>query len=615
MSWRLWSRNGAAVSSARRKPAASPFPLRRTLLVFLIALAILTLIGLDYRDDPFFQTHVSDPASYDSWARRIAGGGLAGEPAFHQSPLFPLALARVYDAVPEESARTAALVFQSILLAVAIALLVPIGRALFDNDTAGLAASVVALAYAPLAFHSLKLLPVAIALATQALALWLVLRLRMCTTPWRAGMAGLAVGLACVARAEILLFVPLAVVVFRPVRGRVASLLVFLAGVALAIAPVTAHNVRRGEFTLIASSGGENLFIGNQRGGDGGHRALDPRAGDLASQRVLARKIAEEARGEPLSGREVSAYWRGRAWSEIRAAPGAWLALEGRKLARWVSPRDPTDLFSLALERRTYVPSLFALGLPTLGLWLLAVLGAIGLRRRDFGAAWPLFGLLGVHAMALMTFFVSTRLRLPFLFWLCPLAGLAVASGVARWRAGRRGAVIGLVVLLVAIAAADLRLQQPGDRERLRLSSVLSMRQRLDESLEALAPALRRAEPDGLLLDQAGWVSFKKGEMDAALSYYRRALETGLPGSREQQTRSRLAGVLERMNRFDQAAAEHQRSIDVDPEEAGAWFERAKFRMRRSDRDGAIADLREANRLRPDWNAAREALENLTRAD
>lgn len=585
--------------------------MRRTWVVFLVALAVLTLVGLDYHDDPFFETPVSDAASYDTWARRIATYGLADEPAFHQSPLFPLALARVYAAVPEESAGAAALLFQAVLLAAAIALLVPLGRALFGSGSAGVAAAAVALAYAPFAFHSLKLLPIAIALATQALALWLLLRLRVNVTVGGAAAAGLAIGVACVARTEFLLFVPLALVALWPLRGRVAPLLALVGGLAVAIAPVTVHNVKHGEFTLIASSGGENLFIGNQRGGDGGHRALGPKAGDLFSQRVLAKTLAEEARGETLSGSEVSAYWRERAWKEVAAAPGAWLRLEGRKLVRWITPTDPTDLFSLTLERRAYVPSLYALALPTAGLWLLAALGALSLRRRGLAAVWPLIGMLCIHAMVLMTFFVSTRLRLPFLFWLCPLAGLALATAVERWREGRKAAILTLAALLLAIGVADVRLRQPSDREVLRLAAVLSMQDRLEEALDTLAPALGRAAPDAALLDQAGWVYSKKGDLDPALSFYHRALEAGLPGSRQQQTRSRLASVLERMNRPRQAAAEHQRSIAVNLEEAGPWFERAMFRLRHGDQDGASADLREANRLMPDWQAPREALRRL----
>ena len=104
----------------------------------------------------------------------------------------------------------------------------------------------------------------------------------------------------------------------------------------------------------------------------------------------------------------------------------------------------------------------------------------------------------------------------------------------------------------------------------------------------------------------------RKGDTDAALAFYRRALEAGLPKSREQQTRSRLAGLLEVMNLPQQAAAEHQRSIAVNLEEAGPWFARAMFRLRHGDRDGANADLHEASRLMPDWQAPREALRRLS---
>ena len=41
-------RNGTAVNSARRSTADWS-----TWVVFLVALAVLTLVGLDYRNDPF----------------------------------------------------------------------------------------------------------------------------------------------------------------------------------------------------------------------------------------------------------------------------------------------------------------------------------------------------------------------------------------------------------------------------------------------------------------------------------------------------------------------------------------------------------------------------------
>ena len=72
----------------------------------------------------------------------------------------------------------------------------------------------------------------------------------------------------------MLLFVPfaLATLVWRGAphhersRRTLPVVAAYLAGVVLVIVPVTLHNLRQGDFVVVASSGGENLFIGNQRG-------------------------------------------------------------------------------------------------------------------------------------------------------------------------------------------------------------------------------------------------------------------------------------------------------------------------------------------------------------
>ena len=62
------------------------------LIILVAALALHAVVWLQYREDPFALTYVSDSLSYHHWAERIARDGLANEPVFHQSPLFPLLL-------------------------------------------------------------------------------------------------------------------------------------------------------------------------------------------------------------------------------------------------------------------------------------------------------------------------------------------------------------------------------------------------------------------------------------------------------------------------------------------------------------------------------------------
>ncbi|HXV77143.1 MAG TPA: hypothetical protein VD788_12570, partial [Candidatus Polarisedimenticolaceae bacterium] len=471
----------------------------------------------------------------------------------------------------------------------------------------GVAGACVALAYAPLAFHAMKLLPVSLAIASQALALALLGAARAgrrAAVP----LAGLACGVACLARAEFLLFAPIAFASLwldrrRPTGARRVAAGLFAAGVLVAIAPATLHNLSHGDRVLIASSAGENLFVGNQRGGNGGHSELHPSAGDLHSQRVWAVRIAERETGRPLVPSAVSRYWSGRALGEIAADPVAWLALEGRKLMRILDPADPTDMYSLALERSLYLPVLYLLPLSTTGLWVLGAAGLVGAWRRRREDAWPLLAAVAVQFLVLLAFFVSTRLRVPLLFLLTPFAGLAVSSGLARLVERRRVVPLLATAAIVLLGSVHwLVLLRPPPREAVRLASVLSLRDRLDESLEIVAPWTGPEREDALALDQAGWVHNKKGHLDAARRLYLRALELGLPSAaREAQTRTRLAALYEREGDVLRATRQHDAAVAAMPDSAPMRHARGLFLLRQGRVREAADDFREAARLAPGW--------------
>ena len=122
---------------------------------------------------------------------------------------------------------------------------------------------------------------------------------------------------------------------------------------------------------------------------------------------------------------------------------------------------------------------------------------------------------------------------------------------------------------------------------------------------------LHGPRPDADALDQAGWLHFKKGEYEAAGRLYRRALERGLLAGHAAQTRTRLAWVHERLGEMELAAALHDEAVEGAGESAGPWYERAQFRLRRGDRQGAIGDLRRAAELAPGWPPPRELLRSL----
>ena len=591
------------------------------LLVFLAALAVQSLLVWDNRDNPFHETPVSDALSYDGWARRLAAGGLADEPVFHQAPGYPLLLAAVYRAAGDHRLM-AVLWLQAILGATAVALLVPLGRIWFGSTGAGVCAAVVALLHGPLLLHALKLLPVTLAVATQAAAL---AALALAGAKPRTGLAivaGAAWGAAFVTRSETLLILPLGLAVWLWTgrragldRSRLRLVVLGLLAATLVVAPVTLHNLAQGDFVLVSSSAGENLFIGNQRGADGGHTPLDERAGDLFAQRELAAGIAAGAAGSTRPG-DVSRYWSRRALDEIRADPAGWLQLELRKLRRVLIDTDPADMYSIHLERRHYLPLLYGAPLPSTAVWLLALIGLRIAWRRRLTACWPGAALATASAATLLAFFVSTRLRLPLIFVLMPFAGLAVARGLDLLANGggtrrSRGGAVAVALAVFGLTGLDLFTAQPRDREVLRLASVLSMQDRTAESLQALEPLLAREHPDPLALDQAGWVYHKRGEQDRAVAFYRRALAASPEPGRMVQIYSRL-GLAEAARGNTAAAADaHDAAVRTAPGSAGARFERARFRLQRGDRAGCVEDLRAALRLEPGWEEPRRVLRNL----
>jgi tetratricopeptide (TPR) repeat protein len=609
------SRRGRARLERSRDDSPSPAARPTTLacLVFLAALAVLGVLALQYRGDPFFRTPVSDALSYHEWAQRIARDGLAAEGVFHQPPLFPVLLAGSYLPSGGVDLADRGLALGCLVGALAIGLLVPLTRSCFDSTRAGVAAAGVALLYAPIGFHALKLLPLALAFATQAAAALLTLRATQPGPAWRVAAAGLACGIACLARGEMLLFLPLAgLLVARsaPPGRRLILAVWFGVGVALVVAPVTAHNAARGDLALVSTAGGENLFIGNRRGADGGHTPLGDQAGDLFSQRAVAAETAEREAGRPLRPSEVSRFWTRRALGEIAAAPLPWLALELRKAGRILDPRDPTDMYSLSLERSRYVPALWALPLSTWGLFLLAGIGLVSVGREGRRRALPLLVLIVVQVVVLMAFFVSTRLRLPLLFLLCPLAGAGLVALLTRSLSVRATAAAGLA--LAATTLHWLALVPPSSRETLRLASVLSLQGRLDESLEVSRPWVEARDP--LAVDHAGWVRSKLGQLPEARALYLQALELGLPNpAREAETHSRLASVLERLGELDDAAREHDAAVAVAPHPAGALYERGLFRLRRGRTPLAVDDLEQASRLAPGWQEPLRALAALGR--
>jgi tetratricopeptide (TPR) repeat protein len=485
--------------------------------------------------DPWFAVPQLDGATYLGWAQALAAGAPGPTGAYYLAPLYPWLLALL---VRVGAGGPFALYALQQALSLATAALLALGIRSRVGSAGAIGAAALFLGYAPIEFFASRPLgeTLAIALLVAALALGLTAK-----QPAALGAVGLLVGCSALARPNLLL-VAFSWIAVEAVRRRPRRVLALAAGVALALLPVTARNVRAsGHLVPISSNGGLTLYHGNGPGARGIYQPPDgfPRGlTTIDEQRDAAVRIARARTGRALDAVEADAYW-GRAALEARIArPRESLGLLVRRVVLLLGNHEFGLDYPPLLDSNPWRSTL-RLGTAEIALvpWAALVgLAASALVRygiRGTGGGWTWAALLACAATPVL-FYVSSRYRLP-------------AAGLLAIPAGR--GLAGLV--------------QPGSRRGLGLA------------LGLLAFALSVAAFDGALAreDAAGGRANRSvawrhaGRMDAAEADARAAVET-VPTSA--WLRYNLGVVLMQAQRAQEAEAAYRESLRLEPDLADA---------------------------------------------
>lgn len=636
-------RNGAAA----RDGCSPSTPRARSVLPIAVILGIALVLRLAHwvavRRAPFVGELAMDSSEYDRWAREIAGGDWLGHGrgVFFQAPLYPYLLAVLYKAV---GPRLDAAYLAQIGLAVAgCYALYRAGRAM-AGERAGLAAAALAAVYGPFLFYDVQLLKESLAVTVVCFLLWTMAWGAAAGSETAAGthrgtagrwlLAGALLGLLALLRENALLVVPflLPLAWSAGKRGRAGRAAAFLAGVALALAPVALRNgLVGGDFLPTTSQGGVNFFIGNNPRADGTYRPIVPGKQIPELERREPARIAEQVAGRPLTPAEVSRYWlhRGLAWA--RSHPGDYLRLTLRKLGlfwSWYEWPDAVDYYYIRGRSPVYRLPLLEFG----GVTLLAALGLGSLGGGRARRLTPALLFAGAWMVSTVAFFLFARYRLPAVPALLLLAALPVAAlveGVQGWwhgriasaappapapewaamaaggsaeapirrpatravRAGRAGRIMGLgLAVVVAFALPRLASFEP------RLDLVHYNLGRLAEERGDPALAARHyqaalaAAPDAFLawLD-LGNLAARRRDWPAALACYQRAAALE-PDSDDAQ--SNLGGVYLAQGDLAAASRHLERALELNPRSIQALQNSALLRLRLGD----AAAARELNR-------------------
>lgn len=597
-----------------RESLAGPVSRWRWLgVVFLVALVWRVIYLLQIRSAPFFAFHIGDAAAYDAWAREIAAGNWWGQHVFYQSPLYPYALAVVYRLLG--GSRTVVVIVQSLLSATACVLIGEAGWRAFSKS-AGILAGLLLAVYPPAIFFDGLIQKSSLDLFLASALIWLTLQLasRPCSR-WSL-LTGIVAGLLALNRENAL--APAAVIALwicwpgATRRGRRLSLeLTYVAGLALVLLPVAARNeIVGGEFHLTTSQFGPNFFIGNHDGANGSYVPLRPGHGDARFERIDATRLAEQARGRPLSPGEVSDYWAGQALDFIRSQPAAWLRLMARKSGLFWSNLELTDTEDIY----TYAAYSWTLRFP--GRWLtfgvlapLAVVGLI-LSWKQHPGVPLLAAMIAAYFGSVVLFYVVARYRFPVVPCLALLAARGVTGLPALFRTASLRRIV--VVLGSAAAMALVCFCPRTTKGRLQAATWVNFgaefadRGERSEALQAFQRAVAFSPGFAEAHYNLGTAYISYGRLREATQCFARAqhLEPGFVDAN-----LNLGNVWLDRGDPEQAIAWFQRTLQLDPREARAWNGLGMAYLRLGDAEKAIPQFERALTLDPQFELARGGLE------
>lgn len=354
-----------------------------------------------------------------------------------------------------------------------------------------------------------------------------------------------------------------------------------IAGLMLGLAPSIARNaVVAGQWSLVSSHGGLNLYIGNNEHATGFYREVPGIRPLIEGQEEDARRVAAAALGRPVSDAEASDYFRGRATTWMREHPLDAARLFARKIfytfhAQHVALPHSYPFFAHDMDT--------ALQWLIVGPWLLVPLGITGLvfagtgrepgarsRSRDF-FVWLVF--VPGYAFGVALFFVAERYRLPLLVPLCVGAGAAVDMGWRAFSATQLARLAWPAVLLAGVAiGVNWRLPLNDGRwddglrtaQRLVIMADYAGAEAWVERLE------RTASRPGRAHHGVGMQLVAKDEPARALPHLARSLELGYAHRDDVEVWLRLGRLSARTR--DPAAADplFRRAVQLAPAQASA---------------------------------------------
>jgi Flp pilus assembly protein TadD len=569
---------------------------KKWLFVLLGAAFLLKLVYVIQSSDGLsIVAPIMDSKYYDREAQEVAAGHLVRRTAFFMGPLYPYILAAVYTVFGRDF-----MIVRIIQIAggtLTIALTYMLGRRVF-RPSAAFAGVVMLALYGAMTFHEGEMLMMWLGCLINVSALLVLHRAGAGRGYLKYALAGFLIGLSALARANILLFLPVAAAwvlfVSREDRGA-RKALVAAVFTAITISPATIHNyLAAKDFVLITSNGGVNFYIGN---GEDATGLFYPAKGITFDTEAGSRSQVERYFGREMKPSEVSRYWFGRSFEVIKKNPMRQARLLLKKTAVFFNGYEVPQIESYDVARGKY-PVLRVL---FVNFWMIAALGLFGViwTARSWRKHFILYGYVFSYALSIVLFFVTARYRIQVAPILCLFAGHALVEVLPpKVRAARRNAAAFVVLLLLVFFTRPGIFAFPAEevewRERIHEARRLSELGNRAAALQAINKAVAVQPQVAESYVQRAIVHKEAGDNFKAIEDYNRALRISPD---EPSVRYDLAQALRRVKMYGPAIEEYERAIALEPRKMEAYNNLGITYMERGDLDKAVEYFERVIRL------------------
>ncbi|MDY7109895.1 MAG: tetratricopeptide repeat protein [Planctomycetota bacterium] len=589
-------------------------------LIVLGALACRILIFREYTaENVFADVPLNDAKAYWDWAGRIAAGALLNDEPFFSAPLYPylLGLLRSLGGTLDS-----AYIMQMIFDLATICVLAIGARWRFNAGVGLLAGLLFALLQEP-ASSFLRILPSSLELLLMSLT-WVALSAVEMKGTWpRHLLAGVMLGLLCLAYAPAMLLL-IAVVLWLLWQSRLkwSGVLRTAACAAVAIvivAPATIHNwvvSQPSEFIPIRSGAGITLRQGNHPDSLGGYTKIPGISTQRSRMHEDVIRVYEEQTGNEPTWNGADRYFRQQVVDYWRSNPGRAIELAATKLYWFIAYRNYGDIYQPTAEIEYGILDRLRLVPLPVPLLMGPVLVGLVLMLRHPRRSAPQWLLLAIPLFVVVVFFYSARYRLPAAPAMVVIAAWALERAL-HWRRHWPVAIAVLLAIAVTLPLGAIARTKGFDRVDLatfhfQRAEAWEQQEDLEQAIEAQREGIEQqraqsaaAESQAAARVRLGDWLRRLGRLDDALLEYGRA---DALGAEDPGVLRSTGEILLRQQKFAAAEMVLERAAERAPDDARIIGLLAGAKQLQGRREEAIDEYRRALELDPDNIQVRIAL-------